>query len=90
MLETHDLSTSTVDFVQFYIKLGHSHSLLCYDISSRQEHVLLLYSNNAGVTWHLLKEIQVDDYSDAGFVTCVKRISTAHCVVSLPRLCHSG
>ncbi|XP_033103402.1 reelin-like [Anneissia japonica] len=66
-LVSHDIDTIAVDFVQFTIKLGGSTSG-CYGADSREEAVLLQYSNNGGIQWDLLLEIHYEEYKTAKFV----------------------
>ncbi|KAK2096413.1 hypothetical protein P7K49_025447 [Saguinus oedipus] len=61
-LVSWDLDTSWVDFVQFYIQIG-GESASCNKPDSREEGVLLQYSNNGGIQWHLLAEMYFSDFS---------------------------
>ena len=60
---TKDLDTNSVDYIEFYLRMGRGSDRLCHGIDSREKHVLLQYSNDGGIMWHLLKELQADDYS---------------------------
>uniref|UniRef100_A0A8C3X6X5 Reelin n=1 Tax=Catagonus wagneri TaxID=51154 RepID=A0A8C3X6X5_9CETA len=66
-LVSWDLDTSWVDFVQFYIQIG-GESTACNKPDSREEGVLLQYSNNGGIQWHLLAEMYFSDFSKPRFV----------------------
>ncbi|KAB1276391.1 Reelin [Camelus dromedarius] len=66
-LVSWDLDTSWVDFVQFYIQIG-GESAACNKPDSREEGVLLQYSNNGGIQWHLLAEMYFSDFSRPRFV----------------------
>jgi reelin len=61
-LVSWDLDTSWVDFVQFYIQIG-GESAACNKPDSREEGILLQYSNNGGIQWHLLAEMYFSDFS---------------------------
>uniref|UniRef100_A0A670YZJ6 Reelin n=1 Tax=Pseudonaja textilis TaxID=8673 RepID=A0A670YZJ6_PSETE len=62
-----DLDTTWVDFVQFYIQIG-GESPACNKPDSREEGVLLQYSNNGGINWHALAEMYFSDFSKSRFV----------------------
>nr|XP_034983283.1 reelin isoform X2 [Zootoca vivipara] len=62
-----DLDTAWVDFVQFYIQIG-GESPSCNKPDSREEGILLQYSNNGGINWHLLAEMYFSDFSKSRFV----------------------
>nr|XP_028602408.1 reelin isoform X3 [Podarcis muralis] len=62
-----DLDTAWVDFVQFYIQIG-GESSSCNKPDSREEGILLQYSNNGGINWHLLAEMYFSDFSKSRFV----------------------
>lgn len=51
-----------MDFVQFYIQIG-GESSSCNKPDSREEGVLLQYSNNGGINWQLLAEMYFSDFS---------------------------
>ena len=62
---SRDLDTSRVDFVQFTAQVGGDGSrgaVRCFGAERRAESVLLLYSNDAGITWALITEMQSTDY----------------------------
>nr|XP_009511685.1 PREDICTED: reelin-like [Phalacrocorax carbo] len=61
-LVSWDLDTTWVDFVQFYIQIG-GDSSSCNKPDSREEGVLLQYSNNGGINWQLLAEMYFSDFS---------------------------
>lgn len=61
-LMSWDLDTTWADFVQFYIQIG-GESSSCNKPDNREEGVLLQYSNNGGITWHLLAEMYFSDFS---------------------------
>ena len=61
---TPDLDTGEADFVQFTVQLGGKDArTACFDAERREESLLLMYSNNAGITWILIKEMQALDYT---------------------------
>ncbi|KAJ7407130.1 hypothetical protein WISP_128431 [Willisornis vidua] len=66
-LVSWDLDTTWVDFVQFYIQIG-GDSSSCNKPDSREEGVLLQYSNNGGINWQLLAEMYFSDFSKPRFV----------------------
>ncbi|OXB71770.1 UNVERIFIED_CONTAM: hypothetical protein H355_005659, partial [Colinus virginianus] len=66
-LVSWDLDTTWVDFVQFYIQIG-GESSSCNKPDSREEGVLLQYSNNGGINWQLLAEMYFSDFSKPRFV----------------------
>ena len=59
---SRDVDTSHVDYVQFTAQVGGRDATRCFGGERRQESVLLLYSNDAGITWSLVKEMQSLDY----------------------------
>ena len=59
---SRDLDTSHVDFVQFTSQVGGRDSAGCFGGERREESLLLLYSNNGGISWSLMKEMQSLDY----------------------------
>lgn len=65
---TKDLDTSDADFVQFYVQLGGQGGGQCFGVDRRQENLLLQYSVNGGITWHLLMELHGTDYATPGSV----------------------
>ncbi|XP_051890268.1 reelin isoform X1 [Pristis pectinata] len=66
-LVSWDLDTQWVDFIQFYIRIG-GNTGSCNTPDSREEGVLLQYSNNGGITWNLLSEMYFSDFSQPRFV----------------------
>lgn len=56
------MDTTWVDFIQFYIQIG-GDSPSCNKPDSREEGVLLQYSNNGGINWHLLAEMYFSDFT---------------------------
>ncbi|XP_077972003.1 reelin-like isoform X1 [Styela clava] len=58
-LSTPDLDTSLGGQIQFYIRIGGGN---CKVPTERANGVLLQYSNNGGVTWHLLDELYFNEY----------------------------
>ena len=67
-----DLYTLLIDYIQFYIRVGGTNSLLCNGATSRESSVLLQYSNNGGISWTLLKELRSREYDSVRLV--IKRI----------------
>jgi len=51
-----------VDFVHFTVQVGGRDATRCFGGERREESLLLLYSNNGGITWSLMKEMQSLDY----------------------------
>ncbi|KAM4036706.1 reelin isoform 2-T2 [Anomaloglossus baeobatrachus] len=66
-LVSWDMDTTWVDFIQFYIQIGGEISS-CNKADSREEGVLLQYSNNGGINWHLLAEMYFSDFTKPKFV----------------------
>ncbi|XP_039625794.1 reelin isoform X1 [Polypterus senegalus] len=66
-LVSWDLDTSWVDFLQFYLRIG-GDTAECNRADSREEGVLLQYSNNGGITWGLLAEMYFSDFIKPRFV----------------------
>ncbi|XP_077327999.1 reelin isoform X2 [Lithobates pipiens] len=66
-LVSWDMDTTWVDFIQFYIQIG-GDSPSCNKPDSREEGVLLQYSNNGGINWHLLAEMYFSDFTKPKFV----------------------
>ena len=59
-LITKDLDLTQADFIQFYFRYG------CLNSSrDRDEGVLLEYSLNGGISWHLLSELYHHQYDTA-------------------------
>lgn len=63
------MNTNGVDYIEFYLRMGLGSDRQCYGIESRDENVLLQYSNNGGITWGLIKELQANDYDKARYIT---------------------
>lgn len=61
-LITTDLDTESIDFVQFFIRIGGGDPLTCNNASERNESVLFQYSNDAGISWSLLRELYSKNY----------------------------
>ena len=59
---TRDLDTQWDDYLQFYVRIGGTDTLLCRGSTVRQENVLVQFSTNGGITWSLLKELHAEDY----------------------------
>lgn len=57
-----DLDTRHVDFIQFTVQVGGRDATRCFGGERHEESLLLLYSNNGGITWSLMKEMQSVDY----------------------------
>ncbi|KAL3853203.1 hypothetical protein ACJMK2_016762, partial [Sinanodonta woodiana] len=66
-LQTKDMDTTSADVIQFYIKIG-GQDKDCNGGDQRSEGVLLQYSNDGGITWHLLEELVHDQYQQPKFV----------------------
>ncbi|XP_077982491.1 reelin-like [Glandiceps talaboti] len=62
-----DMNTQIASFVQFYIRIGGGRGQ-CTDSHSREQGVLLQYSNDGGVTWTLLMELYYQFYKESRFV----------------------
>ena len=63
-----DLYTLLIDYIQFYIRVGGTNSLLCNGATSRESSVLLQYSNDGGISWILLKELRSREYDSARLI----------------------
>lgn len=61
-LVSHSLNTTGAQFLEFFIQLGGENDIQCFGIETREENILVQYSTNGGITWHLLKELQGPDY----------------------------
>lgn len=72
-LVTVDLNLTNAEFIQFYFMYG-----CMVPPSNRNQGVLLEYSLNGGINWHLLTEIFYDLYTKPGyglflgFFTCLQ------------------
>lgn len=62
-LVTVDLNLTNAEFIQFYFMYG-----CMIPPSNRNQGVLLEYSLNGGINWHLLTEIFYDLYTKPGSV----------------------
>lgn len=62
MLISRDLNTVHTDYLQFYAQVGGENDLQCMGVDRQEENILVQYSNNGGITWQLLKELQSADY----------------------------
>jgi reelin len=51
------MDTRNADYIQFYIRIGGG-GQYCNGGDHRSEGVILQYSNNGGVTWNLLDELE--------------------------------
>lgn len=60
---TVDLNLTNAEFIQFYFMYG-----CMIPPSNRNQGVLLEYSLNGGINWHLLTEIFYDLYTKPGWV----------------------
>ncbi|XP_042898138.1 reelin isoform X2 [Parasteatoda tepidariorum] len=61
-LVTSDMNTETTDFMQFFIRIGGGDPSTCNNASQKDEGVLVQYSNDAGISWSLLKELDPGNY----------------------------
>uniref|UniRef100_W5NEI9 Reelin n=1 Tax=Lepisosteus oculatus TaxID=7918 RepID=W5NEI9_LEPOC len=66
-LVSWDLDTEWVEFVQFYLRVGGDWAE-CNHADSREEGVLLQYSNNGGISWGLIAEMYFTDFTKPRFV----------------------
>lgn len=57
-----DLDTEWAEFVQFYLRVGGDRSE-CNQADSREEGVLLQYSNDGGISWGLIAEMYFTDFT---------------------------
>ena len=62
------MDTLIVDYLQFYIQVGGGSDQKCNGATSRQESVMLQYSNNGGIQWYMLKELQGLEYFHPKYV----------------------
>lgn len=68
--ETLSLDTRNIRMIQFYFRLGNSdNTSFCLAPLDKDESVLLQYSNNNGITWHLIKELNYEEYTYGEKVT---------------------
>ncbi|KAJ8391092.1 hypothetical protein AAFF_G00097130 [Aldrovandia affinis] len=66
-LVSRDLDTEWAEFVQFYLRVGGDWAE-CNHADSREEGVLLQYSNNGGISWGLIAEMYFTDFTKPRFV----------------------
>ncbi|XP_029602760.1 reelin, partial [Salmo trutta] len=66
-LVSYDLDTEWAEFVQFYLRVGGDWAE-CNTADSREEGVLLQYSNNGGISWGLIAEMYFSDFIKPRFV----------------------
>uniref|UniRef100_A0A8B9J9J5 Reelin n=1 Tax=Astyanax mexicanus TaxID=7994 RepID=A0A8B9J9J5_ASTMX len=66
-LVSWDLDTEWAEFVQFYLRVG-GDWVECNQADSREEGVLLQYSNNGGISWGLIAEMYFTDFTKPRFV----------------------
>lgn len=57
-----NLDTEWAEFVQFYLRVG-GDWVECNQPDSREEGVLLQYSNNGGISWSLIAELYFTDFT---------------------------
>ncbi|XP_026788519.2 reelin isoform X1 [Pangasianodon hypophthalmus] len=62
-----NLDTEWAEFVQFYLRVG-GDWVECNQPDSREEGVLLQYSNNGGISWGLIAELYFTDFTKPRFV----------------------
>ncbi|GIY36220.1 reelin [Caerostris darwini] len=61
-LVTSDMDTENTDFMQFFIRIGGGDPATCNNASKKDEGVLVQFSNDAGISWNLLKELDPQNY----------------------------
>uniref|UniRef100_A0A3Q3J4K3 Reelin n=1 Tax=Monopterus albus TaxID=43700 RepID=A0A3Q3J4K3_MONAL len=66
-LVSWDLDTEWAEFVQFYLRVGGDWAE-CNQADSREEGVLLQYSNDGGISWGLIAEMYFTDFTKPRFV----------------------
>ncbi|XP_077424138.1 reelin isoform X2 [Vanacampus margaritifer] len=66
-LVSWDLDTEWAEFVQFYLRVGGDWAD-CNQADSREEGVLLQYSNDGGISWGLIAEMYFTDFTKPRFV----------------------
>ncbi|XP_037396021.1 reelin isoform X2 [Pygocentrus nattereri] len=66
-LVSWDLDTEWAEFVQFYLRVG-GDWVECNQADSREEGVLLQYSNDGGISWGLIAEMYFTDFTKPRFV----------------------
>lgn len=62
-VSTKDMNTTDTDYIQFYIRLGGTSGPGCNGVQMRNESVLLQYSSDGGITWHLLEDMFGPDFA---------------------------
>uniref|UniRef100_A0A8C2J5L3 Reelin n=1 Tax=Cyprinus carpio TaxID=7962 RepID=A0A8C2J5L3_CYPCA len=66
-LVSWDLDTEWAEFVQFYLRMG-GEGAECNQADSREEGLLLQYSNDGGISWGLIAEMYFTDFTKPRFV----------------------
>uniref|UniRef100_A0A673MWP0 Reelin n=1 Tax=Sinocyclocheilus rhinocerous TaxID=307959 RepID=A0A673MWP0_9TELE len=66
-LVSWDLDTEWAEFVQFYLRMG-GDGAECNQADSREEGLLLQYSNDGGISWGLIAEMYFTDFTKPRFV----------------------
>ncbi|XP_062860161.1 reelin [Trichomycterus rosablanca] len=66
-LVSWNMDTEWAEFVQFYLRVG-GDWVECNRADSREEGVLLQYSNNGGISWGLIAEMYFTDFTRPRFV----------------------
>ncbi|XP_076339324.1 reelin-like [Tachypleus tridentatus] len=64
-LITADMDTEDMNFIQFFIRVGGGDPVFCNNATGRNESVLLQFSNDAGITWDILRELYSENYRSA-------------------------
>ena len=76
------MNTFLVDYLQFYIQIGGTNSLLCNGGILRRNSVLVQYSNDGGISWHLMRELTGMEYDSPKLVTSLHFRLIIHANVS--------
>jgi len=71
-LVSWDLDTEWAEFVQFYLRVGGDWAE-CNQADSREEGVLLQYSNDGGISWGLIAEMYFTDFTKPRWETWKKK-----------------
>lgn len=71
-LVSWDLDTEWAEFVQFYLRVGGDWAE-CNQADSREEGVLLQYSNDGGISWGLIAEMYFTDFTKPRWETVRER-----------------
>ncbi|KAI4895212.1 hypothetical protein NFI96_018500 [Prochilodus magdalenae] len=66
-LVSWDLDTEWAEFVEFYLRVG-GDWVECNQADSREEGILLQYSNDGGISWGLIAEMYFTDFTKPRFV----------------------